>query len=193
MCSRFFIDKKWNDTIGNMKRVLGPCFDTNFNPRDIHPTEYTFVLSGNRGRMEMSQMRWGYPGIQGGVIFNARAESVFEKSLFRCGMERGRIVIPASGFYEWNAKKEKNIFTRPDGHVLFFSGIYSCFEAGDRFVILTTVANESVQMVHDRMPLILEEDQLEEWIFDLEKAETLLKQIPVMLCRESEYEQLSFF
>ncbi len=72
------------------------------------------------------------------------------------------------------------------------AGFCDWFENERRFVILTTDANESMRKVHDRMPLILEKEQLEDW-FDDRKLEELLHQIPVLLKRETEYEQQSLF
>ena len=72
------------------------------------------------------------------------------------------------------------------------AGIADLFDEEVRFVILTTAANESMIKVHDRMPLILEQEQLEDW-FDNEKMQAILRQKPVMLKRQAEYEQLSLF
>ena len=101
-------------------------------------------------------------------------------------------MIPASGFYEWNRLREKNTFTRSNASVLYLAGFCDWFDNERRFVILTTAANESMIKVHDRMPLILEKEQLEDW-FDNEKMQVILRQGPVMLKRQAEYEQLSLF
>lgn len=123
---------------------------------------------------------------------NARAESVMERSAFHNGIRYHRLLIPASGFYEWNAQKECSTFTRGDGQALYMAGFCDWFEGERRFVILTTAANDSMLKVHDRMPLILEQEQIPDW-FDDTRLETILRQTPVMLHRETEYEQLSLF
>ncbi len=56
-------------------------------------------------------------------------------------------------------------------------------------MVLTTQANDSMRRIHDRMPLILEERQVKDWIFSRQKAEDLLGQTPVMLYNSTEYEQ----
>lgn len=88
--------------------------------------------------------------------------------------------------------REKNTFTRSDASVLYLAGFCDWFDNERRFVILTTAANESMIKVHDRMPLILEKEQMEDW-FDNEKMQVILRQEPVMLKRQAEYEQLSLF
>ena len=57
---------------------------------------------------------------------------------------------------------------------------------------MTTAANESMIKVHDRMPLILEKEQVDSW-FDDNKLEGILHQTPVLLKRKAEYEQQSLF
>ena len=76
---------------------------------------------------------------------------------------------------------------------MFMAGFYSSFEDGDRFVILTTRANASVRGVHDRMPLILERDQLEEWVLNDRAVMRILEQRPVLLKKLAEYEQQTLF
>ena len=72
------------------------------------------------------------------------------------------------------------------------AGIWNHFENGDRFVILTTQANVSVAPIHERMPLILEKNELENWVYEDGYAEYVLRKTPVLLNREQEYEQMSF-
>ena len=77
--------------------------------------------------------------------------------------------------------------------VLFMAGFCRQYEDGEHFVILTTAANESMEPVHDRMPLILERQDIAGWIFDDAKTENILHKIPCLLERKTEYEQLSLF
>ena len=116
-----------------------------------------------------------------------------EKPAFRNGLMKGRIVIPAAGFYEWNARKEKNTFLRKDGRATFMAGFCLGTAEDERFTILTTAANDSMKPVHDRMPLILEEDEIGPWLYDPEHAANLLKKVPVLLERRTDYEQMSLF
>ena len=73
------------------------------------------------------------------------------------------------------------------------AGIYNRCQGEDRFVILTTAANASMEPVHDRMPLILEPEEISDWIFEREKAKRLLRKVPCLLERRTEFEQLTLF
>lgn len=161
---------------------------------DIHPTQEAPVLIAADGELRWSLLRWGFPGFrEKQVIFNARSESALEKRMFRESAQNRRIVVPATWFYEWNRRKEKNIFYRKDQEALFMAGIYSRYQDEERFVILTTQANASMQPVHDRMPLLLERDEVIPWIFDGNRTGAFLCKVPYLLERRADFEQMSLF
>ena len=181
---------------------------------DIVPSGTAWVLRGEQGYpgaeprypgteprrpgtgpcIRAERMAWGFPRFDGkGLIINARAESVRERPAFRDSVEQRRCVIFARGFYEWNRSREKFSYEREDAPVLFMAGCFSRWEDGGHFVIITTAANPSVAPVHDRMPLILEPEEVKQWIQDAGAAWSLLKKTPVLLAGGTEYEQLRLF
>ena len=191
MCGRFYIDEETYLDIRNVDASLKRMHVTG----DIHPTETAPVIVSNDFKnLQLCSKAWGYPGWQKkGVIFNARVESVMEKRMFQNGIHYHRAVIPAAGFYEWSKLKEKNTFYRKDRTPLYLAGFYDRFGTEDRFVILTTAANASMSPVHDRMPLILEKDQIIPWLWDEKCAKEILSQTPALLERYVPYEQQRLF
>lgn len=186
MCGRYYVSGT----------LVGETDKTDEQGYEVHPTDVAPVIMGDHGRLVVSRQRWGYPGFEGTrVIFNARAESVMEKRLFSNGIWHHRIAIPGNWFYEWNRNKERVTFFREDSTVLYMAGFYDWFEGEERFVILTTAANESMSGTHDRMPLILEEGEIRDWIFCQDRAQEMLRRVPISLAKRMEYEQksLSFF
>ncbi len=201
MCGRYYVD---DGTAREIERLIGQVDKKlrqdsmaaikKITEKDIYPTQMAPVLAGKGSSLYCGWQRWGFPGFQGKqIIFNARCESAMEKPLFRDSIRHGRMVIPATWFYEWNHRKEKNTFYRKDTPVLFMAGCCRQYEDGIHFVILTTRANASMKPVHDRMPLILEENEIVSWILDEEKAEGILHKMPCLLERSSDYEQLTLF
>ena len=161
---------------------------------DIYPGKDAPALSVKDGFVRCGWQQWGFPGFEGKkLIFNARCESAPEKPMFRDGILHRRIVIPASWFYEWNPQKERNTFFRKDMPILFMAGLGKRYEDGEHFVILTTAANASMAPVHERMPLILERQEIAGWMLDDTKTEGILHKIPGQLERQTDYEQLSLF
>lgn len=201
MCGRYYVD---DETAGEIEKLIRQMDGrkqseslqavSRITAGDIHPGKNAPVLSGKNDSICCGWQHWGFPGFDGKkLIFNARCESALEKPLFRDSVLHRRIVIPASWFYEWNPEKEKNTFFRKDTPILFMAGFCRRYEDGEHFVILTTTANASVKPVHDRMPLILERQELAEWMLDDTKTAGILHKTPCLLERKTDYEQLSLF
>lgn len=103
------------------------------------------------------------------------------------------MVILATGFYEWNRDKQKYFFYREGYPALFMAGCYRKYEDGNRFVVLTTQANASMEPVHDRMPLILDPGEAVDWLLEDGIFREILRKSPPLLERRTDYEQLSLF
>lgn len=201
MCGRYYVD---NEMVGELEKLIGQMdkaqreeslrATAKIPAGDIYPGRAAPVLLGKNESVCCGWQRWGFPGFrEKRLIFNARCESVLEKPLFRGSMKHGRVVIPAMKFYEWNLSKEKSTFRRQNSSLLFMAGLSRRYEDGTHFTVLTTAANASMKPVHDRMPLILERDEITEWMFDDAKAERILHKIPCLLERSSDYEQMRLF
>lgn len=198
MCGRYYID---DDTTREIEKIVrktdGKLQGTNnfrINAGDICPSAIAPVLISARGGIDCQQFRWGFPGFdKKQLIFNARSESALEKRMFRESVERRRAIVPAAWFYEWNKNKEKNTFYKPGQSVLYMAGFYERCRDGERFVILTTAANASMRPVHDRMPLLLEREEIEDWLVDSSLTTKFLEKTPAHLERRAEYEQMSLF
>lgn len=189
MCGRYYVD---DDTAREIEKIVKEL-DRKHRGRlsgDIHPSEISTVLTGRQTALSAELMRWGFPQYQRkGLLINARAETVLEKKGFRDSVLHRRCIIPAKHFYEWDAEKTKVAFSRFDSPILYMAGFYNCFQNEDRYIILTTAANASVEKVHDRMPLLLEREELEPWIYDDRFLDFALHRVPTRLERYCEYEQ----
>lgn len=193
MCGRYYIDSDMADEIEKVVHDIDRRIHQDRFCGDIFPTDVAPVIEKSDQGLKLNTSRWGYSlSKEKSLVINARVESVMDKPAFRDGIRYHRLLIPGSGFYEWNSLKEKNKFTRTDEKVLYMAGFCDWFENERRFVILTTAANDSMIKVHDRMPLIIEKEQFTDW-FDNDQMEVILHQKPVMLERQAEYEQQGLF
>ena len=193
MCGRYYIDSDMSDEIKRIVQNIDSRMMQEQFIGDIHPNDLAPVIEMKNRRLKWNICRWGYPLSKGkNLVINARVESVLDKPSFKNGIQYHRILIPVSGFYEWNRLKEKNQFTRPDSSVMYLAGLCDWIENERRFVVLSKATNESMIKVHDRMPLILEKEQLRDW-FEDDHMEAILHQKPVILKRQAEYEQQSLF
>jgi putative SOS response-associated peptidase YedK len=126
-------------------------------------------------------MRWGLiPGWWSKPLkemklatFNARAETVTTKPFFRSTFKSKRCLMPASGYYEWHdapGGKQPYYFTRRDGQVMTIAALWDEWtnkaskETHRSCCMVITEPNKFVAEVHDRMPVILEEKNFEQWV-----------------------------
>ena len=208
MCGRFYVDEGTAREIEQIIRGVDLRIQK-MRTGDIYPSQSAGILTchsrqknplsagsaaENSPALEMNEMHWGFPQYQKkGLLINARAETALERKTFRESVLHRRCVIPARHFYEWDSDKNKVILFREDRPVLFMAGFYNRFQDEERFIILTTQANASVNPVHNRMPVVLENGELEDWVYDDKFTEYALHKTPPALWREQEYEQQSFF
>lgn len=133
---------------------------------EVYPSDVVPVRAEGGAQL----MKWGYSGYKNRVI-NARSETAFEKAMFRNSLLGRRCLIPASGYYEWrrtssgSKTKQKFALYRP-GRPIYMAGIWreERNETLPVFVILTREAAQNIADIHDRMPVILPEEALEDWV-----------------------------
>ena len=197
MCGRYLFStqeyKEFRQIVRDAQRRSSDQHDELNFPMagDIAPTNEAPVLVASGDKVVAEFQRWGIPGWRGGLMINARAETVCEKPMFRKSMAAQRCVIPASGYYEWDAGKHKYFFQLP-GKPIYLAGIYDNIEGVNCFVVLTTAPNETVQDIHDRMPLILTHEQVRPWLTEYQEAQKLLTISPPALQSSSEDGQKRF-
>lgn len=158
---------------------------------DICPSQIAPVMVARGDKIVGEFQRWGLPGFKGRQIINARVETVTEKNMFKRSIAWQRCVIPATGFYEWDSAKHKYLFQLP-GQPIYLAGIYDNSNDINCFIILTTAPNESVSVIHDRMPLMLMREQVRPWLTDAGAALELLVSRPPLLQRTNCDGQLGF-
>ena len=158
---------------------------------DIAPTDEAPVLVASGSKVVAEFQRWGIPGWRGGLMINARAETLCEKPMFRRSIAAQRCVVPATGYYEWDKEKHKYFFQIP-GKPLYLAGIFDNVEGVNCFVVLTTKPNTTVHDIHDRMPLLLSSEQIRPWLTSAQDALQLLTIVPPALGKTCEDGQLTF-
>ena len=134
MCGRFTQNYTWEEVYAFLKVFGTP---RNLRPHyNIAPTTIVDVIRLDReGRRELVSMRWGLVPYfwkkslkEVPATFNARAETIAEKPMFRDSFKRRRCIIPASGFFEWTGEKgekQPHLFTAADGSpILALAGLW---------------------------------------------------------------------
>jgi putative SOS response-associated peptidase YedK len=174
MCGRFTRQYTWRE-VWELYQLTTSA--SNVQPRyNICPTTTVDTVVDH----QLVPMRWGLiPSWWSKPMkefklatFNARAETVAEKPMFRSAFKKKRCLIPASGYYEWRNTQEGKqpyYFTRRDGQVMTIAGLWdewTGIESGKTIKscsMLITSPNKFVAEIHDRMPVILEAKDFERW------------------------------
>ena len=154
---------------------------TNFAPNyNIAPTHEVPVIFNHDGERYLSPMRWGLiPGWSKELkmkfsTFNARAEKLEDSRLYSPALKSRRCIVPVSGFYEWKreSKTDKQAYAicNKDRLPLLMAGLWARNRqidpeiAVDSYTVITREPNELISDIHNRMPAILTEAQIETWL-----------------------------
>ena len=143
-----------------------PAYAPRFN---IAPASQVLIVRGGGASLARWGLvpRWATDPSIGAKLNNARAETIGQKPSFRDAYRERRCLIPANGFYEWRrgAARRQPYYVRPaEGELFAFAGLWERWQDLETCSIITTEANETVQPIHDRMPVILEKDAQADWL-----------------------------
>jgi putative SOS response-associated peptidase YedK len=180
VCGRFGLARR-RDQLADDFSPLDPLFEVDeVRPRyNIAPTQQVLTLRVDGQRVKVAPLRWGislpWPA-QGRPrqLINVRAETALRSGWARSLLERRRVLLPASHFYEWltlpGRRRQPMLIGPAEGEGLVFAGLLGRWtdEATGEIVpavtILTTEANRVVRPIHDRMPVILSRASWPRWL-----------------------------
>ena len=189
ICGRFTQHYTWRE-IHDLYDLMGAA--RNLQARcNIAPTTTIDVVMSTAEGSTLVPMRWGLippwwkkPMKEVPPTFNARAETVAEKPMFRSAFRRNRCIVPASGYYEWKAaagRKQPYFISAADGGVLSVAGLWDRWnnpETGEPVTsctIIVTNANALTRVIHNRMPVLLDRSDFEPWLSSGAAGTELLK------------------
>jgi putative SOS response-associated peptidase YedK len=177
MCARYVI----TSPAAAVRALFGYQELPNFPPRyNVAPTQPIPIVRLADGGRSFALMRWGFLPAwvkdpkNFSLLVNARGEFVLDKPAFRNAMRRRRCLIPADGFYEWQAvypgKPGRPYFVRPkSAGPIALAGLWETWtgpngEELDTTVIVTTQANRLLAPIHGRMPVIVQPQAFDLWL-----------------------------
>ena len=184
MCTRYALDitqpelKEIIDIAKNAP-LTTKFVDTHARPLitdgEVRPTDIVPVIAPNsKGEKCVFPMQWGFTARDNKrSLFNARLETAGEKPTFKDAWQSRRCIVPASHYYEWEH------FNSPDGKVktgdkyaiqpagstvTWLCGLYRIENGYPVFVVLTKEPTPELAKIHDRMPLMLPKEKINDWI-----------------------------
>ena len=162
---------------------------------EIRPADLAPVIAMNMGgKKSVFPMKWGFT--EKSLLMNARAETAAVKPAFKEAWARHRCIIPASYYFEWehlisnDGKKhtgDKYLIQPKDSRVTWLCGLYRFENDMPVFTILTREADEGIRFIHDRMPLIMPDHLVDEWIKPVADPKLLIKEsVTEMIAEKTE-------
>ncbi|WP_408070163.1 SOS response-associated peptidase [Butyrivibrio sp. JL13D10] len=194
MCCRYYFSDKIANQVEDELHILGEAFISGAG--DVTPGMVAPGIIHKKNSdadIVFADLFWGISSKDKKLIINARTETVTGKPMFSESFRNRRCILPAEGFYEWDADKTKFVFTRADKRTIYLAGLYDRSENRDSFVILTAAANASMKPVHDRMPVMVDKEKVRDYLKDSSAAMEIINEPMPELYRYSDYEQLSLF
>ena len=178
MCCRYYIEE-----ITEMQAIVSDMMRSSLVQKwndlfpiktfgEMSPTDIVPVIASNRNRQRaVFPMKWGFTGKT--LLMNARVETAAVKPTFRNAWKSHRCIVPASYYFEWEhlignngkTKTGDKYAIQPQGSSMtWLCGLYRFENDMPFFVILTREPGEQIRFIHDRMPLILPGELVDEWI-----------------------------
>lgn len=178
MCGRFVKKSTGEDLsrrFGFDDIPSGNLFEPRYN---IAPSQEHPILIVSDDNRKIMAMKWGLvpfwakdPKI-GYRMINARSEGIEDKPSFRTPIKKRRCLVMADGFYEW-FKKDKKLkvpyyFRLKSGEPFAFAGLWDNWKKDGQdlktFTIITTIPNQLMVPIHDRMPVMLKKGDEGKWL-----------------------------
>ncbi|MEQ6375674.1 SOS response-associated peptidase [Bacillaceae bacterium S4-13-56] len=176
MCGRFtlFAEKVEIIKAFGLEQKIDNFYEKRYN---IAPGQKILVIVHDGKGKRAGQLQWGLvpswakdPSI-GYKMINARSESAHEKPSFKKLLTRRRCLVVADSFYEWkqvDGMKQPMRIHPKDRELFAFAGLWDRWKDGDKELvtctILTQEANEFMQDIHHRMPIILPKEKEDWWL-----------------------------
>lgn len=194
MCGRYTIGVNYNklNEIVESKYNINEIPEFNLPRFNVAPMQDVISIINDGKKYRIGTFKWGFiPYFAnsekiGYKMINARKETLANKPVFKHSFLHKRCVILADGFYEWKKVNNEKIPIRyklKNEELFSFAGLWSTYTREDNSklytcTIITTEPNKIVSPIHNRMPVILNDEAEKLWlnpnIMDLEMLSSLL-------------------
>ena len=198
MCGRVYVKSTLADMVSRFSFAepseVG-ALDNTFPRYNGAPSQWYPIIVLDElamGSMMFVAGRWGLMTRTGGMVINARSETVATNGLFKWSYQQRRALMPIDGFFEWKdiystgKDKQPYAIAMKSGEPFALAAIWEMWhdpkteERIRTFCVLTCEPNEMMATIHNRMPVILAPADYSRWLMD-EDARDLLRPFPELM------------
>ena len=170
MCGRYVLNASGAQIAQALGTSEAPEITPSFNIPPGTPQWVAHTMG--EGEVVFDQLGWGYRPVWAGddapKPINARAEKVASSKFFHDAFARYRCVVPATGWYEWQKQGDTKTpyYVTTPGSLIFFAGLYDPprEDSEGSFAIITQPAAQGIVSIHPRMPVVLDQSCLQDWL-----------------------------
>ena len=179
MCGRYVVTKPLTKTADLVKINIKVEDKNNYN---AHPAQKLPIIKSYTNGKALESYDWGLVPSWAAdkkdfrPLINARLETLMEKVSFKKLIQTSRCIVVADGYYEWRREEKDKIphyFTRTDSSLIFFAAIHQ----NNQFCIITREATNKIKEIHHREPLIINEEQISNYLDVKKEGTDILKSI----------------
>lgn len=159
MCGRYFFPLEDTLSCTKLQTKINECNIVEYAKGDIFPSNKALVLVPDKGDYALDLMTWGVKSVHHNLMINACCEGIQHKTTFKVMLPK-RCLIPCNGFYEWihKGKQKQKVYIQIRKQPMFY--LAGIFNEQKEYVVVTTKAKGMIASIHDRMPIVICEDQI---------------------------------
>ena len=156
MCGRFHFgvlpDKK-----GEQIKQRAEKLNLVYKQGEIFPTDNVLCIIPKESKIDLSVMKWGINSKS--LLINARVETIEDRPTYNA-IKNNRCAVICNGFYEWDKQKNK-YYINFDEEYMYLACI---FNEENELVILTQASSGEFENIHDRVPIIMNQEEMINYI-----------------------------
>ena len=174
MCGRFASYKNLNK-LKNIFNITNSDYNIT-QSYNISPGQNVNIILSYKLENYLLESNWGYTFINSNtqnkqMVINSRIETINSKLLFKDSFLKRKCIIPANGYFEWSQKegeKKPYLIQLGYGELIYFAGVWRKEKYNDDkrrvFSIITKPANKKINEIHQRMPVVLNANNAQDYL-----------------------------
>ena len=156
MCGRFEFSLK-DDKKGKQIKERAEKLNLVYKQGEVFPTDQVLCIIPVENKIDLSVMKWGVNNKS--LQINARKESIEDKPSYK-EIKNNRCAVICNGFYEWDKQKNKYLISFEEEYMY----LACIFNSKKELLIITQAADENFSKIHDRIPMIMNQEEMLKYI-----------------------------
>ena len=173
MCGRYQVEINDSKKSKELKERIQKL-NLSFAEGEIFPTNKVLCVIPKENKIDLSVMKWGIK--KNSLLINARIENIDERPTYKA-IKNNRCAVIVNGFYEWDKNKQKHYISFVDEYMY----LACIFNNENELVILTKEAENDFSHIHSRIPIIMNQEEMIDYVHfkdkEVSKKKLIIKEV----------------